>query len=112
MTKHIFSLLFTIVLSYTVDAQYENSTISQELFRLYEDSNLSGFAVSIVSADGILHQESFGFEDIEAEKVFSVEQKFSIASISKTFIGIGLMKLIEQGDLKLSTPINSICFGL
>lgn len=108
MTKHIFSLLFTIVLSYTVDAQYENSTISQELFRLYEDSNLSGFAVSIVSADGILHQESFGFEDIEAEKVFSVEQKFSIASISKTFIGIGLMKLIEQGDLKLSTPINSI----
>lgn len=108
MTKHIFILIFTIVLSNTINGQSINGTISQELSRHYKDSKLSGFAVSIVSSSGILHQESFGFEDMETGKKFSPEQRFSIASISKTFIGIGLMKLVEQGDLKLSTPINSI----
>ena len=74
----------------------------------YENSNLTGFAVSIVTGDSILYKAAFGLENIQTKNKFSLDQRFYVASISKTFIGIALMKLVEEGSLKLSTPINSI----
>ncbi|PIV50609.1 MAG: hypothetical protein COS19_03790 [Flavobacteriaceae bacterium CG02_land_8_20_14_3_00_34_13] len=89
-------------------AQTINNNLSNELRELNKKSKLSGFAVSIVNADSILYLKSFGYENINAKKKFSTEDRFYIASISKTFIGIGLMKLVEEGKLELSTPINTI----
>lgn len=82
--------------------------LNKELADLYEASALSGFSVAIVNGEGTLYQESYGYEYIADKKKFSHQQRFNIASISKTFIGIGLMKLVEEGKLELSTPINKL----
>ncbi len=103
-------LIFLVVcgFSWVSFAQNVHENLSKELSKLYDNSGLSGFAVSIVTGDSVLYKKSFGFEDIEAQKLFNNEQRLYIASISKTFIGIGLMKLMENGDLELSTPVNTI----
>lgn len=89
-------------------AQTTSDNLSKELSELYGNSQLSGFAVAIVNADSVLYGDNFGYEDVKSKKMFSAEQRFYVASISKTFIGISLMKLVESGELELSTPINSI----
>lgn len=108
MRKALFALFIVFGLLNKTVAQSSKEDLTKELSQLYENSELSGFAVSVINSDTVLYKGWFGFENITEQKPFSTEQRFYIASISKTFIGIGLMKLVEQGTLKLSTPINSV----
>ncbi|MEQ9165490.1 MAG: serine hydrolase, partial [Fulvivirga sp.] len=104
------ALTFLLVISILTQSYSQNiyENLSKELLEQFKNSELTGFAVSIVKADSILYKKGFGFENIETKNEFTIEKRFYIASISKTFIGIGLLKLVEDGNLELSTPINSI----
>lgn len=66
----------------------------------------NGFAVSIVNEKGTLYQKGFGFADIKNRKKYTDSTIQNIASISKTFIGVALIKAQELGKLKLDDPIN------
>lgn len=85
-----------------------HSQLNSELLDLYNASELPGFAVAIVNADGIRYINSFGYENPSSKKEFTVDQRFNIASISKTFIGVSLMKLIDNKEIEITTPINDI----
>ena len=89
-------------------AQELSDKLTNELEGIYETSGLVGFSAAIVNADSILYLKGFGYENVDLQTAFSVDQRFSVASVSKTFIGISLMRLVEQGSLTLSTPVNEI----
>lgn len=69
---------------------------------------IPGFAVSIVDDQNILYARGFGFADLEDSISFTPVTINWVASISKTFIALSIMKLVEQRKLKLDDPINSI----
>jgi len=100
------SILFTIICPTL--AQDVQNNLQKELTALYSKSELSGFAVAIVNSEKVLFKNSFGFENLASQTDFSTNKRYSVASISKTFLGLSLMKLVESGQLELSTPINSI----
>lgn len=108
MDKILLAVLLALSFSKEVIAQQINDEITEVLGELQKQSALPGFAVSMVRADTILYQRSFGVEVIETEQPFSVTQRFYVASISKTLIGLGLMRLVEAGKLSLSEPVNSV----
>lgn len=108
MNKITIVLLFALSLSTHLHGQNNYQNLTKELSEKYKKSSLTGFAVAVISADSILYKEAFGYENIKTKSSFSLEKRFYVASISKTFIGISLMKLVEEGRLKLATPINSI----
>lgn len=87
------------------DVQYH---LNQLIQTLSVRGKLPGFATSIVSKDTLLYQNTKGYANIESKTPYSLQTVQSIASISKTFIGISLMMLIEEGKLTLDTPINDI----
>jgi CubicO group peptidase (beta-lactamase class C family) len=62
--------------------------------------------VAIVNQDGTLYEKGFGYSDIKASKKYTNNTVQNIASISKTFIGIALLKAQELGTLNLDDPIN------
>ncbi len=82
--------------------------LTKRLEEIATQKYLPGFAVSVVNDTEIIYQNAFGFANLESKKRYKTSTIQSIASISKTTIGIALMKLVEQGQLKLSTPINDI----
>lgn len=88
--------------------QETNRTLDSEIENLYQSSELPGFSVAIVNSDSVVFQKSYGYENIDQHLKFSTKQRFNIASISKTFIGLGIMSLIEEGKLTLETPINDL----
>ena len=68
----------------------------------------AGFAVTVVKRDKILYQNAFGQADVAKGTPYTNQTLQPIASISKTFIGVALMRAIEQGYFTLETPINDI----
>lgn len=68
----------------------------------------AGFAITVVKKDKILYQNAFGQADVAKKTPYTNQTLQPIASISKTFIGVALMKAVEQGYFTLETPINDI----
>ncbi len=81
-------------------------SITMKLDSLYTIGRIQGFGVAICDSTGTLYEKGFGTMDLEHEKPYSENTIHNIASISKTFIGIALMKAQEQGLLKLDDPVN------
>ena len=66
----------------------------------------NGLGVAIVDSTGILYEKGIGFADIKSNRPYTINTVQSIASVSKTFIGIALLKAQEKGYLNLDDPIN------
>ncbi|MEQ9296983.1 MAG: serine hydrolase domain-containing protein [Cyclobacteriaceae bacterium] len=90
----------------------ENQTLSiidsltLDLDKLYDRGHINGYAVAIVNESGMLYEQGFGFANVAEQKPYTAKTIQNIASISKTLLGIALLKGQELGYLKLDDPIN------
>lgn len=84
----------------------QKDALTAELMEALKDSVFNGFAVSIVTDKGTLYQQGFGFSDVEQQKAYTAATVQNIGSISKTFVGIALLKAQELGKLQLDDPVN------
>ncbi|KGL61754.1 beta-lactamase class C and other penicillin binding protein [Polaribacter sp. Hel1_85] len=80
--------------------------MTKELEKIFSRGYINGFSVAIVNKDGTLYEKGFGYSDKQANKKYTAHTIQGIASISKTFIGVALLKAQELGKLKLDDPIN------
>lgn len=91
--------------SFPQEPLYTDS-LTRVLNDLYSEGYINGFAVAIVNGEGALYQKGFGYMDVLVKKAYTDNTLQNIGSVSKTFIGIALMKAQELGKLKLDDPIN------
>ncbi|WP_020570657.1 serine hydrolase domain-containing protein [Neolewinella persica] len=80
--------------------------LTAQLDSIQQNGKIPGFAVGIANADGTLYAKGFGYADIATKKPYTEHTVQPIASVSKTLIGIALMKAREMGKLKLDDPIQ------
>lgn len=67
---------------------------------------VSGFSVSIFTKDKIIYENAFGYADIDSKTPYTLDTEQHIASISKTIIGVALLKAQELGLFTLNDPIG------
>jgi len=84
----------------------EANLLTNALDSIYSQSNICGFSVAIVNEDGIAYTKGFGYADVQHKKEYTAHTIQNIGSVSKTFIGISLLKAEELGKLKLDDPID------
>jgi len=109
MRYSIHLLLFFIVVQSGL-AQNENSpgkALTDTLEAICDSGPLVGFSVALVNEDGIQYVRGFGSADLTAQKTYEINTIQNIASISKTFIGIALLRAQELGLLDLDEPVNT-----
>ena len=87
--------------------QYLDS-LNVALQGIADSSLIPGFAVSLIQNDKILFSKGFGYSNLKNKAPFTLQTINSVASISKTFIGLAILKLVDEGKLNLDEPINSI----
>lgn len=80
--------------------------LSKDLEKIYAQGHIVGFSVAITNDNGFLYNKGFGFSDKATNKKYTKNTIQNIASISKTFIGVALIKAQELGMLNLDDPIN------
>ena len=70
--------------------------------------NIPGATLVLVQGDSILHIKGYGVENLETNTTVSSKTSiFSVASVSKTFVGTAIMQLWEEGKLKLDEDVNA-----
>lgn len=87
-----------------IDKQAEQFT--SELIELKEYFKIPGLAVSIDKKGENIYREFFGVSDIENPTSLDATTLFPIASITKVFSGVLVMKLVEEKKLSLDESIN------
>jgi len=81
-------------------------SLTNELEDIYAQGLTNGFGVAIVNEKGTLYSNGFGWADKANHIAYTENTIQHIASISKTLIGLALMKAHELGKLNLDDPIE------
>ena len=77
------------------------------LFESYSYHNRFIGSVLISKDNHIIYQKSFGYANVDERKKNTEKSIFSIASLTKSLTAVGVMKLVEDGNLTLDTPIST-----
>lgn len=83
-------------------------SLSEQLEKLRTQNKVVGMAVAVTDGEKVIYSEGFGVDNIKyADVSTSPDSVFRIASVSKTFTAIVIMRLCDEGVLDLDTPIKT-----
>lgn len=68
--------------------------------------NGSGVAMLVCNNGITVHAKGYGYADIDSKRPIDANTVFDLASVSKQMTGIAILKLVERGLLKLSSPVQ------
>ena len=81
--------------------------IDQQLQTEVDKNNIAGATITIIKDGKTLFQKGYGYADIaNQKKVDGKNTLFRVASISKLFVWVAIMKLQEEGKLDLNDEIT------
>ncbi len=89
-------------------SQTSSDSLTLELLKHFEKSDLPGFSVAVVNEERVIYKEAFGYANKADQKAFETNTIENIGSVSKTVVGLALAKAIQDGKLSLDTEINEI----
>lgn len=81
-------------------------SLCSRVVTLMEHLKVPGVSIGIWHA-GEEHVAGFGVTNIDYPQPVTPETLFQIGSISKTFAGTAVMRLVEQGKVTLDTPVKT-----
>ncbi len=69
---------------------------------------IPGAAVAIIQNGRLTYARGFGYADLRTQQKVMPDSLFRIASLSKTFTAATILRLVQNGQLNLNTPLLSI----
>ncbi|HEX2532304.1 MAG TPA: serine hydrolase domain-containing protein [Chitinophagaceae bacterium] len=84
----------------------QRDSLTAALERLYSWGHFTGFGVAIVTGNGKVYRQGFGYAERETARPYTEKTVQNIGSVSKTVIGLALLKAQELGRLRLDDPVN------
>lgn len=93
------------IIARSIRAAYKN----KQLDSLYQFKALkNGFNGNVLIAQKgvIVYQNSFGYSNYERKDSLTTETRFQLASLSKTFTAVAVLKLMEDGFIHLNDKIT------
>lgn len=80
--------------------------IKPALEKLVADDKNAGGVVSIARHGKVAYFETYGYRDLESKTPMTADTIFTIASMTKPITCIGVMRLVEEGKIKLDDPVE------
>ena len=80
----------------------------QAILSQMQAADIPALSTSLVVNGKTIISKVYGYADISQQRRATADTPFQLASVSKTFIAVALMQLVEQGLLSLDTPINDV----
>ncbi|HTE34730.1 MAG TPA: serine hydrolase domain-containing protein, partial [Chryseolinea sp.] len=110
MRTFIISLFLTLFLLPLVTVAQQDSIdifIGNEM----KQQGIVGLSIGIVKNGKVVKAKGYGQANIELDIPASAKTAYKIAPISKQFIAAAIMKLAQEGKLKVSDPITKYVKG-
>lgn len=74
--------------------------------RHVEEWGAPGLTLGLAGREGVLAVQAYGFRDLKTREPLRPGDLFEIGSISKSFVGLALLQLRDEGKLDLDRPIR------
>jgi CubicO group peptidase (beta-lactamase class C family) len=87
-------------------AQSAPDLLTNRLTDILAASDFPGFAVAVTHAEKTVYARGFGFSNRADKIAYTMDTIQPVGSVSKTVIGLALMKAVEAGALTLDADIN------
>ncbi|WP_203292957.1 serine hydrolase [Luteirhabdus pelagi] len=81
-------------------------SLEAELETVFEEFELMGLSI-LVSVEGVSETFSYGLRDFDRSLPVNDDTHYRIASISKSVVALGMMKLYDEGLFELDDDISS-----
>ena len=70
------------------------------------DMNAPGLTLSLSDSSGVQRVCAYGVDDVVRRGPLNADELFHIGSITKSFVGLCLLQLVEEGKLDLHRPVR------
>lgn len=82
--------------------------LRQQLEKILQDSHTPGLSVAIVRRSGPEWVAGLGRSNVAANQAATDETLFRIGSISKAFVSLSILKLVNEGNVSLQDPVHKL----
>ena len=73
---------------------------------------IPGVSLAVIKNGNIIHQNDYGYANLEHRVPISNKSIFRVYSLTKLFIAVGVFQLIEKEELSLEDPISKYVHSL
>lgn len=91
------------VVSEIISSNYQPLAESLDAYLL--DQSFNGVTL-VASGDQIILLKAYGLAQVNEQKEMTVDHQFQIASVSKSFVAVSILQLVEAGKLTLDQTID------
>ena len=105
MKNHLYCLFFFFPLVGLAQPSTPFSTLEDSIRAFMETHNAPGAQIAIFTGDQILWQQNFGKANIQKEISVTDSTFFRIGSVTKMFVAVAALQLVEQGKLSLNDKL-------
>jgi len=82
------------------------SALDASFAKWMEDSHVPGLVWGVVKDGKLVHVRALGVQDVESRNPVTPDTAFRIASMTKAFTGYSILKLRDEGRLRLDDPVS------
>ena len=107
----LFLFFCFLELSAQTTKEFPVKTITQlqdTINKILINEHQSSLMLAVVTKDSVLLANGFGMANIETKQKATSQTLFEMASITKTFTALAIMKLVKQGKLSLDDNLSKI----
>jgi CubicO group peptidase (beta-lactamase class C family) len=106
MKQFISTLLFLLLISPV--SLFAQDSIDIFVADQMTQQRIVGLSLGIIKDGKVIKATGYGKANIELNVSVSDQTVFKIASLSKQFIAVAILKLIQEGKLTLNTPVRNV----
>ena len=106
----ILSLLFALTAIVTLNLQAQltpesTSRIDAIVAKAMEETSVPGASISVIKDGKIAYVHAYGNASLDPATPARPESRYSIGSVSKQFMSMAILLLVQDGKLKLEDPV-------
>lgn len=116
-TNNIFTFLMLLIFAHQIqaDEQAESDATNQSqrleelklaIEKIRNDTNTPAVGIALVNKDGPYWIAGLGEANLEKHTKADENTMFRIGSVSKMFVGLSILKLVEEGKLHLDDEVH------
>ena len=109
MKERLLLLIIILMLGFITRAQtLSTEQLKDSIEKIIIDKEIPGGIITVVTKDSVLFQSSYGYADIQNHIKVKEINLFKIASLTKTFTAMAIMRLVKEGKLSLDDELKLI----
>ncbi len=82
--------------------------LDRKLAQTFADLKIPGASVAVIENNQVVLTKAYGLADVASRKQAMPETVFRAGSISKNFVGVAVMMLVEEGKLDLNAKLADL----